>query len=695
MPTLALAKDAMRDYAKLDKPIRDKVDSLFEKFRAHTHAGLHLEKLTNARDPRLRTVRVDDYWRGLVLAPESGNAYVLTRIVTHDEADRWAPRHVFKVNAASGALEILDVVSAELGSPATVDAPARPLLADIDDAALRSVGVDDIYLPMLRLITNAEQLVSYLPALPELQQQAVSLLLGGLDAESVLDRITGGQPPERVDPDDIPAALARPASSGTFLVTADDAALREALAQPFDLWRTFLHPQQRAIAYRPSYRGPARVTGGPGTGKTVLAIHRARHLAQSRPAARILLTTYTNALAEELASALTVLGGAELAARVQVRTVDALARAVLREAGADVPAVLLSTAEEKHWRAAAEREGRRFSADFLADEWRQVILARDLSDLPAYLATPRTGRGIRLGRAEREQVWAAVRRFDELRGGVPTILEIAARAARLLTAGAVPKPYDHILIDEAQDLHPAQWRMLRAAVAPGPDDLFIVGDAFQRIYDNRFTLSGLGIEVRGRSHRLTVSYRTTAQILTLSARLLGDETYDDFDGGADTIAGYHSPLRGLRPDLDGYADPEQELHGLVTAVRLWLESGVAPAEIAVLSRTKRQSEAAVAALLGAGIAAVRVKGSGRGRSGSVQVMTMHRAKGLEFRCVAIHGADERTLPLAKAVTPASLDAARHRQDLMRERSLFFVAATRARDALRISWAGEPSPFLPR
>ncbi|WP_422745589.1 UvrD-helicase domain-containing protein [Micromonospora sp. WMMD754] len=698
MPALAVAKDAMRDYAKLTKPIRDKVDALFEKFQAHTFAGIHLEKLTNARDPRLRTVRVDEFWRGLVLAPETGDTYVLTRIVTHDEADRWAPRHVFKVNATHGALEIIDVASVEQISPTPAPVPSTGALLDgISDATLQAVGVDDVYLPMLRLISNEAQLLSYLPALPELQQQAVSLLLAGMDSDAVLDQITGGALPEQVDVEDIDAALARPASASNFLVTVDDATLREALDQPFDLWRTFLHPQQRSIAYRHSYRGPVRVTGGAGTGKTVLAIHRAQHLARTHPDAEILLTTFTTTLAEELRSALGVLGGSQLAERIQVSTVDAMAHAVARQAGQAPTEVLLDREEMKLWGSVTQRtragQGR-FSPEFLRDEWRQVILAQDLADLPAYLGATRNGRGVRLSRTDREAVWRAVEEFDRLRAGVPTILQVAAQAIRLLTSGTVPSRYAHILVDEAQDLHPVQWRLLRAAVPPGPDDLFIVGDAHQRIYDNRVTLSGLGIEVRGRAHRLTVSYRTTAEILQLSTRLLGAETYDNFDGGLDSMAGYHSPLRGPSPDLDGFDNRDAELRDLVTAVRLWLESGVQPHDIAVLSRTKRQSEEAVGVLTAEGLHTVRLKSAGRGRPEAIQVMTMHRAKGLEFRCVAVQGASAEMMPLAGALTPARADAARHRQDQMRERSLFFVACTRARDALRISWTGQPSPFLP-
>jgi superfamily I DNA/RNA helicase len=691
MARLAMAKSAMQDYARLDRPIRAKVDALWDKFAEHTHAGLHLEKLTNARDPRLRTVRVDQFYRGIVLASDSGDLLVLVRIVTHDEADRWAPRHVFKINPASGAAEVVDVGAEEAPPP-----PAgADLLAHRADSDLLAVGIDPIYLPLLRAATDHVQLAAYTAAMPELQRQAAYLLAADHSTDDILDIITGGEVPEAVDTEDIGAALARPASAASFLVAVDGQELREALARPFDLWRVFLHPQQRAVAYRDGYQGPVRITGGPGTGKTVVAVHRARHLAQ-RPRAgthRILLTSFSRTLADALRHLVDVLGDVP-PDLVDVATVDAVAHRVITEATGTAPEVVDAKEEDRLWARVARRARQpRFSAHFLQQEWRQVVLAQQIHTLDGYRSAVRTGRGIRLAGADRERVWQA---FDDFRGllaGRLTLVQLADVAADVAHEQGRTW-FDHAVVDEAQDLHPAQWRLLRAVTGTGFDDMFIVGDAHQRIYGNRTVLSRHGIDVRGRSRRLTVNYRTTEEILRWSAAHLDGTGFDDLDGGGEDLAGYHSSLHGYAPEVDGFADRPAELDNLTAAVLLWTGEGVEPGAIGVLARTNALADEAYQALRYAGVAAVRLSERVDDRDDStVKVATMHRAKGLEFRCVAIQGVDADVVPMPRAVTPAKVDAAQHARDIQQERNLLFVACTRARDALRISYSGEPSPFL--
>ena len=224
--------------------------------------------------------------------------------------------------------------------------------------------------------------------------------------------------------------------------------------------------------------------------------------------------------------------------------------------------------------------------------------------------------------------------------------------------------------------------------------MFIVGDSHQRIYGNRTALSRQGIDVRGRSRRLTVNYRTTEEILRWAAVRLDDSDFDDLDSGRDDLAGYHSSLHGYAPEVEGFGDRRAELDNLVAAVSLWVGEGVEPGAIGILSRTNALADEAHEALRTAGLATVRLsERSDDEDNTTVKVATMHRAKGLEFRCVAIHGVGADVVPMPRAVTPAKLDAAQHARDMQQERSLFFVACTRARDALRVSYAGEPSPFL--
>lgn len=295
-------------------------------------------------------------------------------------------------------------------------------------------------------------------------------------------------------------------------------------------------------------------------------------------------------------------------------------------------------------------------------------------------------------------MWSTIQEFERRldRDKVLGFKQAAVRAGDIAaTWRDEDRPYQHIVVDEAQDLHAAHWTLLRAMVPDShADDLFIVGDTFQRIYDNRVTLGSLGIDIRGRSRRLTLNYRTTRQILSAALGLIDPDGYDDLDGGTDTLHGYRSILRGDQPEIRGYPTTAAELAALSARVCAWHEHGIPLDEIAVIGRTNAIANAAVTALQAADLPATLLRsGQTLPPGAGVQAMTMHRAKGLEFRAVAIIGADARHLPLGAAVTPAETDPLNHQRDIQREQSLLFVSATRAREALSITWPGQPSRFL--
>ncbi|GAB3863848.1 hypothetical protein GCM10029963_73280 [Micromonospora andamanensis] len=481
------------------------------------------------------------------------------------------------------------------------------------------------------------------------------------------------------------------------------------LLKPMSEWRVFLHPQQRRLAYRPKarpYNGPVRVSGGPGTGKTVVALHRVKALADALPASsrpQILLTTYTNALADLLARLLDDLGGPDLTAKVDILNIDKVVRDVLRQdtegqwANVEIlgDAALASRWNEVIVELAVDDS---FDRPFLVSEWEQVILAQNIRTRDEYFAARRAGRGRRLNRADRAIVWSLMQEFERRldRDKALGFKQAAVRAADIATGWEkAARPYRHVVIDEAQDLHTAHWILLRALAPSGTDDLFIVGDTFQRIYNNRVALSSLGIETRGRSHRLTLNYRTTRQILASALHLIDPDSYDDLDGGSDTLRGYRSILRGGEPEIIGYPTQAAEMAALADRIRRWHKGGIPLDEIAVIARTNATAAAAVNALQAAGVDASQLRsGQAIDHETGVQTMTMHRAKGLEFRAVAIVGVDARHVPLETAVTPKDADRLEHQRDIQRERSLLFVSATRAREALAITWSGRPSRFLP-
>jgi superfamily I DNA/RNA helicase len=678
------------------------VDSAILKFAEHTQAGLHLEKLTGARDPKVRTIKVSDFWRGIVVAL-GGAKYLLHDVQPHDDAYAYGASRVFSVNQVLGVLEVRDQASIEQLARTLPDPlPTAGLLDHVANAALQRLGVDRGLFPLLPRINSEEQLASLCRLLPEAQSTALTGLAAGMAEEEikqeVIQLIFAGEDPGDVDPHDLEAAARR--TPDKFKFVDGPVELAAILARPFDLWRAFLHPTQHDVAYREVYSGPALVTGSAGTGKTVTGLHRAVFLAGRLPddGSKVLLTTFTRALAEALGKQLFRLtDDAAVRSRIDVVSIDKLAYEIVAR-GRKIT-IADDDVLDPLWEAAAaagptyrNRAGRltRLSAAFLRREWEQVVLAQRLTSVEAYREAARAGRGEALRAAQRDQVWAAIEGVvgQLAKQRLRTHTQLADEAAEIVRRS--PMPYRHVVVDEGQDLHRAQWRLLRALVTAGPNDMFLLADPYQRIYDNQVSLAQLGIQVRGRTRRLTVNYRTTHEILDLSVRVLNADPVVGLDGENDTLRGYRSVTHGGPPEMSAHVGRDGELDALIERVGTWLEQGVEPHAIGVAARTGQLVKTVSRTLSEAHI---DVADDRRGVDG-VRVATMHRMKGLEFQCLAVVGLDAGVLPPPNAVTSAAEDPHGHRQDLQRERCLLFVALTRARDVLYLSHSGTPSTLLP-
>jgi superfamily I DNA/RNA helicase len=709
VPQLAFANSFWESYDVLEKPVKAGVRKAMAKFQQltiaelHADKGLHLESVNNARDPRMRTIRVNDFWRGVVLAPDDGgDTFLLLSVVPHDSAYTWAAKRLYTVNTATRALEVRNVVAIEQLTPALEKVAAQAptlLFARHSDTVLRDLGIDDQVLRAVRTIIDKPQLEAFGMLLPEDQFEVLQYLAEGFSPDEVYrDLVAERRPADATpEPSETLAVAIANTTSRIRLVTRPDE-LAEILDKPFAAWRVFLHPSQRRVAYRVSYKGPAQVTGGPGTGKTVVALHRVKHLLSRSSDGRALLTTYTNALAATLRENLALLlGDEERLARVEVTTVNAFANRAVRALAGRVPSPIGDADERQVWRRVCRRLNLPWTEQFLSQELRHVVLAQDVRSREEYRAASRRGRGSALGARQRDQVWDAVEMFSaELSAaGTMTYLQVCGRAAQLLDgADLTVHGFDHVVVDEAQDLHPAQWRVLRAAVSPGPDDLFITGDPHQLIYDSRVSLGALGISVAGRSSRLRINYRSTEEILSWSTGVMVGSRVDDLGGeGEESLTGYRSLLHGKRPDANGYPTSQAEIAALVERVREWQGQGVRPSEIAVCARFNTLLSTVYDALTAAGIPAVRVRDQPGADIDGVRLATMHAMKGLEFRCVAVVGSTAKAVPFSKEVTPSEVDQLQHESDMLRERCLLFVASTRAREALHVSWSGPPSPFL--
>jgi hypothetical protein len=699
---LAIGKSFLTEYGRLDKHVQGAVDAAIAKFAKHPHPGTHLEKPQHSWDDRIRTLEVDSHWRGIVLAPAIGDTYCLVTILPRDKAKAYATSHRFSVNPALGVLEVRDEEAIKQLQPLlrqAAEPDGKRLFADVSDDDLARLGVDAQILPMIRLMTSEEDLERRQAALPDAQYAALHSLACGMTLDEAREEVarlyTAGTPPELVDPDDLVSAMEHSPGQVTFVSGHEE--LRLILAHPFAAWRMFLHPSQRKIAYRPSYNGSAQVTGGPGTGKTVTLLHRAAYLAaRAEPgAAQVLVTTFNGTLADALSTQLDLLirnDGARR--RIEVLNVDRLAYGIVK-AARGTPVIADERVLRAQWAQAAAAAGLDLTPAFLKNEWEQVILAQDLQTEQAYLTCLRTGRGRPLTKLQRGHVWQAAQQVTaELAAArQSTHLQLANEATHLLRRAEAPR-YRHILVDEAQDLHPSQWRLLRAAVAMGPDDLFIVADPHQRIYDNRVSLASMRISVRGRTQRLSLNYRTTQEVLAWAVPLLGTDPVTGLDGEVDSLLGYRSPMHGPDPEIRVAATRSQEIGHLAEQIRSWLAIGIEPQAIGVTARSASMVREA-REMLKADDGIVTIPLSGRSGAQAVRAGTMHAMKGLEFQAVAVVGVERGLVPEPSAITPESEDPVVHAQDLQRERCVLFVACTRARDHLYVSGTGELSTFLPR
>ncbi|OHV66836.1 UvrD-helicase domain-containing protein [Pseudofrankia sp. BMG5.36] len=702
MASLGFAQSFFKRLPDLPKEVQKRIPELLGKFQESTIAGLHLEKPHAIADERGRTIRVTKFWRGVVMAPTEGDHYILFDILEHDKAYAWLTNHTFAINSATQDVEIVDISAMQAAAAALPIVGPQPSPGTFDafaDAVLLELGVEENYLPLVRRVRSDADLDLLTRAMPASQHQVLEMLAAGFTVREVRSDLgirTGSASGATSSMTPSAGLLASP----TVFVPKGAKELQEALDHPLELWRIFLHPSQRRISYREKYSGPVRVTGGAGTGKTVVALHRAHHLARQlpvRPRRPVLVTTFVRTLADDLRANLASLDsvtGVDTGTSIEVTTVDALAHRIVTDAEGVAPKLIVG--DEllmKLWTTAAAATGSPFTPAVLRQEWESVVLAKGVRALADYLSVSRAGRAQPLTKPQRVQVWAAIEHFLGLmrESGERTFYQLADDAARYARAMPVGDLFPHVVVDEAQDLHPAQWRLLRAVVPDGPDDLFIVGDAHQRIYDHRVALTTMGINVRGRSHRLRLNYRTSEEILTWAIALLSGQVVDDLDAGVDSLDGYRSAFHGAQPPtMRGYPTPAAELDGLVATVGGWLDGGVASAAIGIAARTRKTADAAVEALQAVGIECSPLD---RKKRGGVEIGTMHRMKGLEYRAMAVIDVSARSMPLPYVVTPKADDPTTHAQDTLRELCLLYVACTRAREFLSVSWPGAQSPFL--
>lgn len=628
--------------------------------------GLSLHRIDRCRDPDFWSARVNKDIR-MVLHKRGGNT-VLVYVGHHDDAYDWAERHRLDRHPTTGAAQIVEIretVEEIVVRRYVEEAVRKPaLLATESDDTLRSWGVPEDWLETVKQATD-DTLLDIASRLPDEAQEA--LLAAAVGERPVLRFATQEA-----------SGFNHPDARRRFVIIGDEAELAAALDAPWDDWAIFLHPAQREFVDR-NFNGPARVIGSAGTGKTVVALHRAVRLAREGADNRVLLTTFSGDLAEGLSRNLDRLTGnsPDIAKQITVATLPDVARRLAAQylgdikICSDIEAIVLL-------KEAAAAEGTGVSQGFLIDEWRLVVDAWDIHDADTYRDLPRLGRKVRMASSRRDELWrvfARVRAAAEAEGEL-TEAGLMHRLARTMK-DLHDLPFTNIVVDEAQDISVPELHLIAAIVGHRPNGLFFAGDIGQRIFRSPFPWKAVGVDIQGRSRSLKVNYRTSHQIRAKSDILLPPRLLEA-DGGEDNRLGVSSVFNGPPPELRLFDLPEEESAAVGVWIKDSLSEGFAPETIVVLVRSDNELPRARAA--------IDLSGA------SVRVALMHDAKGREFRAVAVMACDADVLPSEKRLVQAS-DERALKEFYESERHLLYVAATRARERLWISACKPASEFL--
>ena len=669
--------------------------TVFDLQQDPSNPGLKFHRIDKSKDPNFWSLRVNRDIRLIVHKTKS--SFLVAYVDHHDDAYKWAERRRIDTHPRTGAAQIVEVRERveEITIPKYVqddkpeelvesEAPVQPMPAlfqDISVDDLLGVGVPEDWLEDVRNASedNFFELADYIP------DEA---------AEALLDYVTTGQlvMPSSAEPGIDP--FAHPDAQRRFRVMENVEELEKALDYPWDKWAIYLHPVQQELVDC-NYSGAVRVAGSAGTGKTVVALHRAAHIFNSEKNAKLLFTTFSSPLSNTIEHKLKLLTHEDqnLDHIASVLPFDGVAKELFTLINGHDPKL----ARKEHVTSAIEQsvtdhslEG--FTDRFLMSEWRYVIDAWQIDSLEAYARVPRLGRKNRLGNRQRERLWPVFERARE-------ILKSQLRYTPATVFGEVAsyykdrdaKPFTHIIVDEAQDLGVPELKMIAAIAPDSPEALFFAGDLGQRIFQKPFSWLGLGIDVRGRSHTLKVNYRTSHQIRQSADRLL-PAVVRDVDGIEEDRRGTISIFNGPNPDVLVNANSDEEINAIGLVIRKAIDEGLPSEEIGVFVRSEAELIRARKAVKQAEQIPLELSERVEDRTGRIAIGTMHLAKGLEFRQVIVMACDEEVLPDQDRIDTVA-DEVELDEVYETERHLFYVACTRAREKLTVSGVTPASEFF--
>lgn len=703
---LFLSDSFFDKFTELPRNIQQGVREFQKKFRENSTSGsIHLESITQFRDSSLRSARVTGEYRAILGSLGQDN-YMLLYVDKHDQAYRWAQNKRLVWNEHTQSCQIIPVsiehtedintFHSEDNALTSKDQEIKDILFEVETEKLLKIGIPEELITFVRTIKDLNDLDKAEDKLPQDAYENLFSVFDGECIEDIIEEMEAGKAKAGED------TLLSNNNKRRFIELTDDECLAQIMEEGMEKWQLFLHPSQSKMVYN-DYKGTTKISGSAGTGKTIAALHRLKHLCEEQDA-HILFTTYTTSLMNNITKLVEKMRIPSQ--RYDLNNIDKILRQVAEENhvlpnGFDILDYGSDNDEKAKalWQEVLDSEVSEFNEDFLHSEYIDVIIYNNNKDLKSYLVQARTGRTKALSRKQRVEIWKLKEKYEALKSMRHKVdrMELFNTTANYLIINNI-HPYTHIIADEFQDFSNPELRFLRALVKEGRNDLFLTGDPYQRIYSGRrINFSVAGINVRGkRSQKLKVNYRTTEEIKRMAVSVVKDQKYDDLDGGEENNKGYISLVHGERPSYKVFNSSSDEVRQVLHYIEICEAEGIQTKDICIASKTRALYKDIQDELHRNNIKYCEVKnGDRKGDKDGISFSTFHSLKGLEFRVVMLVGVTERSMPsIVSSNYPfMEMDNAEQKEYLANIRSLLYVAITRARQIVFITGYGEATGLL--
>lgn len=685
--TIAIYSDFLSALNKLPIGIQKKTLNFIKKLENNPKdPGIKLEKIFNPYDEKFYSGRVDKTYRVILVIQESSNTFVLLWVDHHDEAYKWANTKKLEVNKQTGLLQLYDIIQVKIEANTIVN----KLFDKFTNEQLLALGVPEQQMEFVRSLVTEADFFSNKQAFSNDVYEYLEFLVNGVNYSEVLELARDLDQSEITD--DFGKALASSKDVRSFKVVDGEDELDKMFDAPLEKWRIFLHPSQKKLVDR-DFSGPARVSGEAGTGKTVVAMHRAKYLLGQGK--KVLFTTFTANLVGDIETNIMKILSLQEAKNLDIKGIDSVIISYLKSKDKKIKIIYDEDQLLTYWDKAISNANVDLDLDsfFYMEEWRKVATPLDVLSVDKYVSVPRIGRGIRLDRAQRLKVWHVFEEYKELldKDSVRDI-DYATYEAREILSSNAETPYDSIIIDEGQDISANAYKFLRQYVGEEHDnDLFIVGDSHQRIYKNKAVLSKCGINVKGRSSLLKINYRTTEETRKYAFGFLNGINFDDIDTQFSGSTRCQSLTHGEAPVVENFVNYPDQLDYVISEIVRLHNANVSYEDICIVARTHKQIELAAIELNKAGIPCYEINSNKEDNTSEpgIRLATMHRVKGLEFRYVFVISVNKNIIPMPSR----NVDKMDNDENSVIERCLLYVAITRAQIKAYVLSYGVPSGLI--